>query len=297
MRLSYFSITTLLILSLFSQKTDRKNVTVESNMTDTINEFTAIINGSLWKANNVTAKYYEGSLSIYGENDEYFLSINRFRIKNGKQDADCYLTDKNNNLKHWLELLNSNLNVIELNLQEGYITATFEFSCKINYQTFEKPIDYRITNGKINTLKFSPIFCCPNYEIKTGSFEKFGIWNLVKIYDNNLDTTYYPVCSRGATLNLRDTIDYAFSNADLSYEHPLVAYAGCNILRSSYSILNDSTIVTSHGSMTSLGCEEYINDYEDLYYRTLTNDTFLIDINNNIMKLTSNKGKELTYYK
>lgn len=288
---------TLLILNLFSQKTYSKNFANESNLNDTIYEFNATINGSLWEASSVNAKYYKGHLWINGENDDYTISINRFRIKNGKQDADCYLIDKSKNLKHSVELLNSTLNIIELNLLEGYITATFEFSCKIEYLQFEKTLNYTVTKGKINKLKFNLIFCCPHYEIKIGNYDKFGKWNLAKIYDNNLDTTYYPACNRKASIELRDTIDYSFSNSEQSYEHPLVATAGCNTLCSSYKILNDSTIVTSNGYMTLIGCEQYINDYENLYYSTLSNDTFLIDINNNIMKLTSNKGKELTFYK
>lgn len=258
--------------------------------------FNAIIDGSSWVANNnIKVKCYKEYLWIYGENEDYSLSIQVYRLKKGSQSAICDLWNKKNNIRYSTDFIDPKLNVTEINQYEGYITATFEITFNIDSNQEVNSKRVVVNNGIMNRLKFTPLFCQKDYEIKTGNYDIFGMWNLVQISDILIDTVYYPLCDYDVELTFGDA--KVIPDNVLIYEYSLAAFGGCNTLSSSYSFLNDSIMVSSGGIMQLKSCEPYIDDFETLFFNSLSKDTFLVIKENNVLKLTGYKGKEMIFYK
>jgi hypothetical protein len=125
--------------------------------------FTASINGKSWRASQkIRIIYYEGSLTVMGENDSHRL---HFRISDvNKKDAHVDFNIWLKNMENYHYSVNPSevqFQIINLNTVKNTVTAKFRASIHLEAEHYSGT--YAISNGRLDQVKFSRLYCKKNY--------------------------------------------------------------------------------------------------------------------------------------
>jgi hypothetical protein len=140
------------------------------------------------------------------------------------------------------------------------------------------------------------LFKRPDYEVKNIETDLYGQWYLVKIFESEKNQTYYPPADKNPTITFfknSTDIDWLFDN--FKYEFPVEASV-VNTLMSSFNEINDSVLI-SEGRQTVMYSEKsHWMQFEELFFPIITNKSFEIHIDKNLLWL-SDENTELLFYK
>jgi hypothetical protein len=264
------------------------NVYNPSDIKNLPESFTANINGKPWKADSsASGYYYKGHIGVWGSDKDYRIAIN-FE-ENDFENAGINILNY-----YGSEVLEKEMNLIEFDPVNG--TISINFNARLRLRT-SYPGEYRevvIEDGKIQNIKFEKLSCRPDYVIRNIDSPLKGIWYLIEITDCTTNSQYFPPCDYNAFISFDTLNTGAYST--LSYDHYVSAWCA-NEFGSSYKFLNDTTIVTSSGSVTQVGVASYAKDYENLFFSLLCCDTLILKQNKNLLEIKKRDNIFLRFYK
>ena len=257
--------------------------------------FTASINGKIWRASQkIRIIYYKGSLTVMGENDSHRL---HFRISDvNKKDAHVDFNIWLKNMENYHYSVNPSevqFQIINLNTVKNTVTAKFRASIHLEAEHYRGT--YAISNGRLDQVKFSRLYCKKNYTLKDIKTDFRGRWKLIEIADCGSNTIHHPPCTSDPYVDFAPEDSARYSGVG-KYKDKFKVYGTANVMESSFKFLNDSTIVTSGAAQTLVGSSGYKMDYEKLYFSYLSNDTFRIRMAYNLLELVNSDGDRIRFH-
>jgi len=140
------------------------------------------------------------------------------------------------------------------------------------------------------------LFARPEYEIKDIETDLFGKWYLIEITDSESNNTFYPPVDRQPTVIFYNNPNQTEWDFD-GYEFDLPFEANvANTFMSSFNAANDSVTISEGRQTVVLSEKSHWMQFEGLFFSSLYEKRFEVQIVKNILALID-ENKELLFYK